>query len=64
HDVHFWSLDGVRHILSLHAVLRDVQNAESTKEEIRRLSRLLGDCHVTIEIESLNEPCEADCEKQ
>ncbi|NJL25402.1 MAG: hypothetical protein HC902_09645 [Calothrix sp. SM1_5_4] len=62
HDVHFWSLDGVRHVLSLHAVLRDVSEGEKSKEQIRNLSRILGDCHVTIEIESQEEHCHADCE--
>lgn len=62
HDVHFWSLDGVRHILSLHAVLNDLSRAEPVKEQIRLISRVLGDCHVTIEIESTNEHCHNDCE--
>lgn len=64
HDVHFWSLDGVRHILSLHAVLKDVGSAEAEKEQIRHLSRLLGDCHVTVEVESENEHCHDDCEHE
>lgn len=62
HDVHFWSLDGVRHILSLHAVLKDLNRAEEVKEQIRVLSKLLGDCHVTVEIESTAEHCHNDCE--
>lgn len=62
HDVHFWSLDGVRHVLSLHAVLRDVSLAEGDKDQIRALSRLLGDCHVTVEVEGQNEHCHDDCE--
>lgn len=62
HDVHFWSLDGVRHILSLHAVLHDVSTAEKVKESIRQASKTLGDCHVTIEIESTKEHCHNDCE--
>ncbi|MBX3022221.1 MAG: cation transporter [Bdellovibrionales bacterium] len=62
HDVHFWSLDGVRHILSLHAVLRDLSKSEADKEHIRNLSRLLGDCHCTVEIESEDEHCHDDCE--
>jgi cobalt-zinc-cadmium efflux system protein len=64
HDVHFWSLDGVRHILSLHAVLHDTGKAEEAKEQIRNLSRLLGDCHVTIEVESTAEHCHDDCEHE
>ena len=61
HDVHFWSLDGVHHILSLHAVVRDPAEAGAVKEQIRRLSRLLGECHLTLEIEAPGEPCHDDC---
>jgi cobalt-zinc-cadmium efflux system protein len=62
HDVHFWSLDGTRHILSLHVVLKDLTHQETDKLEIRKLSEKLGDCHVTIEIESTSEHCHNDCE--
>lgn len=62
HDVHFWSLDGVRHILSLHAVLNNIAEAEAVKEKIRMKAKILGDCHVTIEVESTNEHCHNDCE--
>lgn len=62
HDVHFWSLDGVRHVLSLHAVLHDLGKAEQVKEKIRNLGKSLGDCHVTIEVESTKEHCHNDCE--
>lgn len=64
HDVHFWSLDGVRHVLSLHAVLGDLSRAAQTKEEIRKFSKALGDCHVTLEIESPLEHCHDDCEHE
>ena len=62
HDVHFWSLDGVRHILSMHVVLTEVAHAERDKTLIRELSRALGECHVTIEIEAEDAPCTTDCE--
>ena len=62
HDVHFWSLDGVRHVLSLHVVLHDVTKAQEVKGEVRRLSKVLGDVHLTIEVESSEEHCDDDCE--
>jgi cobalt-zinc-cadmium efflux system protein len=62
HDLHFWSLDGVRHILSLHAVLHDTAKAGMVKERIRLYSKTLGDCHVTVEIESVDDHCHDDCE--
>ncbi len=64
HDLHFWSLDGVRHILSLHAVLIDLGQAEMVKEQIRLFSKTLGDCHVTVEVEGPGEHCHDDCEEQ
>lgn len=63
HDVHFWSLDGVRHVLSLHVVLIDLARSAEIKEEVRKLSRSLGDCHLTIEVESTLEHCADDCEQ-
>lgn len=62
HDVHFWSLDGVRHVLSLHVVLNDMTHSLQTKELVRKLSKDLGDCHLTIETESTQEHCDDDCE--
>lgn len=62
HDVHFWSLDGVRHVLSLHAVLKDLNHAGAVKNQIRNLSKTLGNCHVTVEVEGPNEHCHDDCE--
>lgn len=64
HDVHFWSLDGVHHILSMHAVLSDLTQAESLKGQIREFSRTLGECHVTVEIEGFGEACHNDCEHE
>jgi cobalt-zinc-cadmium efflux system protein len=62
HDVHFWSLDGVRHVLSLHAVLKNPAQAGAVKSQIRNLSKALGDCHVTVEVEGPDEHCHDDCE--
>ena len=62
HDVHFWSLDGARHVLSLHVVVTDLSAAFVIKENVRQLSHALGDCHLTIEIESTREHCHDDCE--
>lgn len=62
HDVHFWSLDGVRHVLSLHVILEDLNQAPQIKEHIRKLSKDLGDCHLTVEVETKQEHCHDDCE--
>jgi cobalt-zinc-cadmium efflux system protein len=62
HDVHFWSLDGVSHVLSLHIVLHDLTTAATVKEKIRKFSHELGKVHLTIEVESTQEHCHDDCE--
>lgn len=62
HDVHFWSLDGVHHVLSMHVVSDASESSASIKSQIRHLSEALGSCHVTIEFESSTEACETDCE--
>lgn len=62
HDVHFWSLDGVRHILSLHVVLHDLSTAPTVKEKIRKFGKELGEVHITIEVETPLEHCHDDCE--
>jgi cobalt-zinc-cadmium efflux system protein len=62
HDVHFWSLDGVRHVLSLHVVLHDAGAAAAVKERIRNFGKELGEVHITIEVESTLENCHDDCE--
>ena len=63
HDVHFWSLDGVHHILSLHAVVRDHAHGARVKADLRALCVDLGRCHVTIEVETETDACASDCEK-
>lgn len=61
HDVHFWSLDGIHHVLSLH-VVSESPSSSGLKHKIRDLSQELGQCHLTIEIEAPSETCEIDCE--
>lgn len=61
HDVHFWSLDGLHHVLSMHVVSSSPDPAR-LKAQIRELSHSLGHCHVTIEIETASEKCADNCE--
>lgn len=63
HDLHFWSLDGAHHVLSMH-VVTSVSLAESfrLKNKIRAESHRLGECHLTIEVESPDDPCDDDCD--
>jgi cobalt-zinc-cadmium efflux system protein len=55
HDLHVWSLDGEKHVVTLHAVVdqgRDLSFAEEMKKRIRDVLSGFGDFHATIEIES------------
>ena len=63
HDVHAWSLDGYRHVLSLHIVVNRSLTAEencSLRAQVRTIADDLGHYQTTIEIEELGENCPAD----
>ena len=60
HDVHFWSLDGENHVLTVHLVLHN----EAGSAELRALKRVVSErlepfqlAHTTIEFEMPGEPC-------
>ena len=63
HDLHVWSLDGERHVISLHAVVADLAKAPGqVKDHIRQVLKEFGDFHVTIELEGPHEVCVVQCE--
>lgn len=54
HDIRIWSLDGVHHVVSLHAVVShnmDLKTAEQLKEKIKHHLEALHISHATIEVE-------------
>lgn len=55
HDLHFWSLDGNRHVMTLHAVVSSgasPADIRQVKKHIRqKLKSELGHIHATIEVE-------------
>ena len=60
HHIHFWSLDGERHVLTAHIVVA----RELTAEQRGRLKLNISDAlqgfnlaHTTIELEYPDEPC-------
>lgn len=65
HDLHLWSLDGDRHVLSVHVVLgkgHTLLEAEAIKEKVREAISSQGNMHATIEIESEETACPTlDC---
>jgi cobalt-zinc-cadmium efflux system protein len=63
HDLHFWSLDGAHHVLSMHVVTAaPMTQSAQLKKSIRSHSHLLGECHLTIEVESPNDHCHDNCD--
>lgn len=62
HDLHVWSLDGEKHVVSLHVVLKLDADVVEIKKEIRHLAGHHGSVHTTIETESAAEACAENCE--
>ena len=61
HDIHLWSLDGERNILTLHVVTTEgttINNQQTLKEQIRIISSGYNIPHVTIEFDSSENDCE------
>jgi len=65
HDLHFWSLDGERHVLTMHAVVSSsltLAESEAIKGKLRLVVSGLWNTHVTIELESEDVSCpDVDC---
>jgi cobalt-zinc-cadmium efflux system protein len=60
HDLHFWTLDGRRHVATLHVVVDEntgFQQSETLKGKIKHTLAHLGFQHSTIEVEPANEIC-------
>jgi cobalt-zinc-cadmium efflux system protein len=58
HDLHIWSLDGEKHILSVHIVLGSdslMKDSNRIKEDVRAISLKHGIGHVTVEVELTDE---------
>lgn len=60
HDLHSWSLDGARHILTMHLVVdaSDIESVEAIKSQVKALIHGSGD-HIlpTIEVEPVPGSC-------
>jgi cobalt-zinc-cadmium efflux system protein len=64
HDLHVWSLDGRKHVLSLHLVLESeaMQRKADIKVEIQKFVERFGSFHTTIETEEIGESCHENCD--
>lgn len=60
HDIHLWTLDGEKHIMTLHIVTEDnitLENLQWIKNNVRNLCTDHGITHATIELETASEKC-------
>ncbi len=63
HDFHVWTLDGERHVASMHLVIHQLEKGAEIKEKVRHLALHHGIVHTTIECETESENCGEDCER-
>jgi cobalt-zinc-cadmium efflux system protein len=61
HDLHVWSLNGTRQILTTHIVTQPEVAPGQVKQAVRSKLKKLGQFHCTIEIESPNDTCDDVC---
>jgi cobalt-zinc-cadmium efflux system protein len=62
HDIHIWSLDGEKNILTSHIVLENsVENIKEVKENIKNILFENNIPHATLEIEYESEHCHDYC---
>ncbi len=60
HDIHLWTLEGSKHILSMHVIVGEKSDSEQLiriKREIREKLNSFGNIHATIEFEWEAEDC-------
>jgi cobalt-zinc-cadmium efflux system protein len=60
HDLHLWTLDGISHVLTMHAVVNEHLNFEEAHDVKQRIRDALQDAHidhVTVELERPGEEC-------
>ena len=60
HDIHVWTLDGQYNILTLHLVLKEINDYQRIKKMKQHIKRLLKDQHInhiTIEIDKKDDEC-------
>jgi cobalt-zinc-cadmium efflux system protein len=62
HDCHIWSMDGEYNILSIHLIIDPetrLKEQATIKQKAKELLRNESIDHITIEFESMEEPCDA-----
>ena len=62
HDLHLWSLDGERHVMTLHVVTGETDTPR-IKREVVEIARRHRIAHVTVEFERPGTDCATDCDR-
>ena len=62
HDLHLWSLDGERHVMTLHLVTGE-DDTSTIKQSVVDVARRHHIAHVTIEFERPGTVCATDCDR-
>lgn len=62
HDVHVWSLDGERHVMTLHIVVEEDANCLDLKEKVVSIALEFDVCHTTVEFEKVGTHCCTNCD--
>lgn len=62
HDLHLWSLDGERHVMTLHLVTGE-DDTQAVKQSVVAVARRHRIAHVTIEFERPGTLCATDCDR-
>ncbi|NND05039.1 MAG: cation transporter [Saprospiraceae bacterium] len=60
HDLHIWSMDGQRNIMTVHVVITEELNhetAEQIRNQVRQKMKALGIQHSTVEVEHVDMNC-------
>ena len=60
HHIHLWSMDGQSHYATMHVVAAGDHHEIAIKEKVREELRAHGIGHVTLELESEHDPCDAE----
>lgn len=62
-DFHFWSLEGSKHVMSLHLLISELSKEEviTLKSEVKKLVKSYGQIHLTLELDFKEEVDEDHC---
>lgn len=63
HDLHVWSLDGEKHVMTIHVVTNST-DTNNIRTEVVNIAKTYNITHVTVEFENPNSSCLVDCKME